>query len=591
MTQGRGALARRLGRLPTIVRTVRHLRFAQAVAQLHHALFGIGSPRSVAGAAPDLAIEAPAAPFLPPPAHVKYLGGQRFELLATPFEAPRGAGWAQTVHGPLFAYHLHQHEWLRCAGVSPEVRAAILLDWIQSNPSGIGWDPHPTGLRLLAWGKLLTTAGSLPDDAALRTELLRAFADQAETLSQGLEIRLQANHLLSNLLCVVFAGLLVDSPASTAWRARSDLLLEELARQIHADGGHEERSPMYHAALLEGVLDVLDLCRARPERAPTGLEAGLVGTAARMQRALERLCHGDGRIALFADSAFDVAPEPAALRAQATQLGVPLEEGRAQRPIGSGSGAAAGASAPAGPVRGSARLPQTGYVRLEQGDWLLLASVAGPAPAHQPGHAHCDALAFELSFAGHRLVTDTGVFEYRAGPRRERARATASHATIAIDGEEQAEIWSAHRVGGRPVVTLVDGGDDGFAEATCRGWSRPRTLHRRRFRVDARGVEIEDTVEGPARALRTCLPIDPGWSVELRTGDRSNDRDTASTSAICRRIGEPELVVEIELPDAFAWHVEEGVCFPSFGREVRRPVLVGLGRACTAARTRIHRIA
>jgi hypothetical protein len=318
-----------------------------------------------------------------------------------------------------------------------------------------------------------------------------------------------------------------------------------------------------------------------------------------MQRALELLCHADGRIALFADAGFDIAPEPRVLRVYATQLGVPVDETGSNRAPASESGLVSGPAPDPdsrrtiGGNRGSARLEQTGYVRLEQGDWLLLASVAGPAPAHQPGHAHCDALAFELSLAGRRIVTDTGVFEYRAGPRRERSRATASHATIAIDGEEQAEIWSAHRVGGRPVVALEAGGDDGFAEATCRSWSRRETLHRRRFRVREGGVEIEDSVEGPVRSLRACLPIDPGWAVELRSGDPGEipreGTSSSGASAFCRHLAEPGLVVEIELPAELVWHVEEGAYHPSFGREILRPVLVGVGRGCSAARTRIRR--
>lgn len=582
---GLAGLARRMGQVPRLIRTVRPLRFEQALAQIRHAFVGVGVPRSIGDAGVALALRAPAVAFLPPPAHVRRLGPERFELLATAFDVPNGPDWARTDHGPLFAYHLHQHEWLRCPGVEPERRAAVLLDWIRSNRAGVGWDPHPIGLRLLAWGKLMTTAGSLPDDPALLDALVRAFADQAETLSQGLEIRLQANHLLSNLICVVFAGLLIEGSPSAAWRGRADRLVEELARQVHGDGGHEERSPMYHAALEEGLLDLLNLCRARPERAPAGLVPALEAAIGRMQRALEILSHGDGRIALFADAAFDVAPEPRALRDYAARLGVPLATPDA--------------------FAGSARLEQTGYVRLERGEWLLIASVAGPAPAHQPGHAHCDALAFELSVAGRRLVTDTGVFEYRAGPRRERSRATASHATIQIDEEEQAEVWSAHRVGGRPIVALHAGGDGGAAEATCRGWSRPQTTHRRRYRVGETGVEIEDAVEGPTRILHARLPLEPGWSVELRSvdpgeagepgkaardGAHPGDAPSSRASAFCRHREDPALRVEIELPAELDWHVEQGAYHPSFGREVARPILVGVGRACAAARTRIRRI-
>lgn len=549
-------------RLPTLLRTLRPLRLRQGLAQIQHALFGIAPPRSAPGDAARWAIDAPFTAWLPPAAHVRSFGSGRFELLATPFDAPSGVDWSTASHGPLFAYHLHQHEYLRCDGVLPAERAALISDWIRSHRAGTGWDPHPTGLRLLAWGKLATTPGMLSLDEPQRTALLRSYADQAETLSQNLEVRLQANHLLSNLLCVVFASLLIESSASAGWRRRSVLLCDELAAQIRPDGGHEERSPMYHALLLECVLDLLNLCRAAPKRAPEGLEAALAETAGRMLRALEILSHGDGRIALFADSAFDVAAEPSALRDYAERLGLEVER--------------------AGAGRGSVCLPQSGYVRLETGAWLLIASVAEPSPPHQPGHAHCDALAFELSLAGRRLVTDTGIFEYVVGPRRHADRSTASHATLQIDGEEQAEIWAAHRIGGRPVVELSAFSDAGEAEATCRGWSRRRTLHRRRYRVTDTGAEIEDWVEGPAGEVRARLPIGPGWAVELQAD--SNPR------ALCRSLEQAGLAIEIGLPAAFTWRLEQGAYHPSFGRELQRPILVGVAPTCAAARTRFRRV-
>ena len=220
---GARSLFRQVGRLPTVLRTARHLRLPQALAQIRHAIHGIAPPCSAPGTAPALAIAASYTAYLPPAAHVKSFGAGRFELLATPFELPRGPGWTTTRHSPLFAYHLHQHEYLRCGDLAPGERAAVIADWIRSQRAGIGWDPHPTGLRLLAWGKLLTTAGQLPDDAAGRSELLRSFADQAETLSRNLEVRLQANHLLSNLLCVGFAGMLIEGASSASWRSRAAL--------------------------------------------------------------------------------------------------------------------------------------------------------------------------------------------------------------------------------------------------------------------------------------------------------------------------------------------------------------------------------
>lgn len=311
---------------------------------------------------------------------------------------------------------------------------------------------------------------------------------------------------------------------------------------------------MYHSALLEGVLDLLNLCRAEPARVPLGLSDVLAQTAARMCGALVRLCHPDGRIALFADAAFDIAPEPAVLVDYARRLGVPDLDG------------------PAPGRAGSARLADSGYVRLAAGDWLLLASVAAPSPPHQPGHAHCDALAFELSLGPSRLVCDPGVFEYVPGERRRLSRATASHATLEIDGEEQAEIWAAHRVGGRPQVGVVAFGAT-HAEATCRGWAPGQPLHRRVFRVSADGVEIEDALEGSAREVCSRIPIGPDWSVALR---RAQERWVAT----CRLEADGTstagpVSVEIELPAAFDWRIEPGPQYPSFGRERTRSVLVG----------------
>ncbi len=555
------------GKLPTVLRTLRHLRPEQARAQIHHALVGLPEPSRAEGAKPSLAIAQAHTHFLSPPNHVRSLASGalpwRIQLLETPFDLDDRTDWETDEHGPLFAYHLHQHEYLRLDSFSPKARGERMLDWVSSHARGRGWDPHPISLRLICWGKMLTTPGMILLDDAERADLLASFADQAETLAQGLEVRLQANHLLSNRLSVVWAGMLLDGRTSSAWRAQAEGLVGELDLQVRPDGGHEERSPMYHALILENVLDLLNLCRSAPERAPEGLPAALQETASRMIAALEFWTHPDGDIALFADSGFDIAAKPAVLVDYAARLGVE------SAPFAGGDAAAA-AFAQEGAGKGepvSRCLPQSGYVRLEDRTWCLLASVAGPSPAHQPGHAHCDGLAFELSVGGTRLVTDTGLFEYRPGARRDLARATASHATLQFDSEEQAEVWSAHRIGGRPTIELLAFAESGLAEASCRGWSRPKTSHLRRFEIEPDAVVISDRVEGPFSRLRACYPIAPGWEVSLegvqaRTVWRGAGREAVPT-------------LRIALPEALTWRVERGVYFPSFGIERERSVLVG----------------
>ena len=110
--------------------------------------------------------------------------------------------------------------------------------------------------------------------------------------------------------------------------------------------------------------------------------------AARMLGAHAVWTHPDGEIALFADSAFGIAARPAELAEYAARLGI-----TAQGPATPGL------------------LDRAGYVRLAAGPLTLIVSVAGPLPAYQPGHAHCDALSFELSVGDRRCAEG---FEVRA---------------------------------------------------------------------------------------------------------------------------------------------------------------------------------
>jgi len=182
-------------------------------------------------------------------------------------------------------------------------------------------------------------------------------------------------------------------------------------------------------------------------------------------------------------------------------------------------------------------------------------------PAYQPGHAHADALSFELSVAGERVVTDTGVAEYLPGPLRDRSRATRAHATLEVDGRDQAELWASHRVGGRPSVRLGAVEPGRSLEASCAGWATGDTRHRRVWMLgDA--LEVRDSLEGRARPVRLGLPLAPG--LEPRLGDGAARLRLASGRWL-----------RIDLPAGVKFRVERAPYFPEFGRVVERAMLVG----------------
>jgi len=536
--------------LARALRTLRHLRPAQIAGQLCHRLRGRPHATRIAGPPPTLALKAPDTPFLGAPAHAYTDGWRRFRLLNREVVFSDRPDWDHAGEGPLWAYHLHQFDHARRSTLAPEARRALMLDWIARHERGIGWDAGPISLRSLSWIKLLLGRGALPADAAGHEAIRRSLASQLETLAGALETHLLANHYLSNLVALVFAGLAFEGPLATRWLAHEGRLREQLDEQVPADGLHFERSPMYHALMLEHLLDVLNLAQALGQRAPGGLVPALREAAARMLGALAVMTHPDGGIALFADSAHGIAHAPAALSAYARRLGVE----------------------PRPPAR-PGLLAHGGYVRLGRGPFVLIASVAGPSPAYQPGHAHCDALSFELSVGRDRVVADTGVYEYVPGALRDLSRATRSHATLEIGGAEQAELWAAHRIGGRPRVALVAHEPGLGAEATCAGWATPDTLHRRRFSMSESTLEIADAVEGAPSPVRLQLPLAPGMEPRLE-GARAHLRLPSGGW------------LRVDLPANLSWTIERAPYFPEFGRREERAVLVARAPRLEAARWR-----
>ena len=526
------------------VRTVRHLGPGQAFAQLAYLFHGLRPPRPSQGESPELSGGLPPVAFLAGPAHARWHASGELELIGRRVDFAGGVDWAFTGEGLLWLYHLHQCDHLRGPQMAPSQRLSLMLAWVRDCSGGSGWDPHPTSLRILSWGKILLIPGAIEPTEDERVLICGSLARQLDHLDRNLEFRLGANHLLSNLVGMVFGGLLFEGHRADAWLGRSAMLCDELVAQFGSDGAHQERSPMYHGLLLENLLDLLNLVRARPERVPDGLLEALETTAAAALGALSVWRHPDGEIALFGDSGFGIAQAPDSLVEYGRVLGLTPR-----------------------PPRTPGLLEAAGFARLEGADFALAVSLGGPAPAHQPGHAHCDALAFELACRGQRVVCDTGVYAYLPGERRTLARATRSHATLEIGGEEQAEIWAAHRVGGRPQVAVVDYRAGQWLEGTCISWSTPGTLHRRRFVLEDGVLEIRDELEGEVQSAVLSLPLAPGIEPLL-----NQDSDGAAQAHLDLPQGGH---LRVALPAGADWRIERIPYYPEFGKEVTRACLVG----------------
>jgi uncharacterized heparinase superfamily protein len=454
--------------------------------------------------------------------------------------------WRSPEMPKLWRYNLHYFDCLLDPGRPVEDRCRLIDDWIDRNPVGApdAWEPFPASLRIVNWVKFFLGEGR----GRIKPERMQSLHHQALWLERNIEHHLLANHLFKNAKALLFAGLFFEGPDAGRWRGRAlELLRRELPGQILPDGGHFERSPMYHSMILEDCLDLLNLCRGSGLAELDEFAGVLAQACRRMTGFLMGMCHPDGQIALFNDAAFGIEAGPGELARHCER--VTTEE-------------------PPTPSGRSWSFPDTGYFVMapREGDRLIVDG--GPVgPDYQPGHSHCDTLSFELSLGGRRVVVDSGCCQYEDGAIRRYNRGNPGHNTVTIDGENQSEVWGAHRCAQRayPLYARLKEREDGsiLFEGAHDGYKRlkGKPVHHRSITWAGNQITIEDRIEGRGtHDIESRLHIHPDLKVEAVDGgvmvsDQGQPLMTASAGGQGR--------VE----------VESGWYCPEFNKRVSCPVL------------------
>ena len=403
------------------------------------------------------------------------------------------------------------------------------------------WEPFPLSLRIVNWIKYFLALG---DQAVIASPWLDSLYDQTLWLEQSIEYHLLANHYFKNGKALIFAGLYFAGNDADRWlRKGLKIVGAELAEQILPDGGHFERSPMYHAMILEDCLDLLNLGLGTGDR---GLNQKLMKKIRSMLRFLGGMIHPDGEIVLFNDAALGIEPTYAVLADYFERL------------------TGEKAKAPDTPYWS---FPETGYFVMapREGDRLIID--CGPiGPCYQPGHAHCDMLSFELSLGGRRVIVDSGCGRYLAGELRSYQRGNAGHNTVTVDNQDQSEVWGAHRCArrARPLSPSLERLADGALRFTGAhdGYRRlpGAPLHRRMVTWHGKTIRIEDEISGTGRhQLESRLHLHPDCRLKHNGDSYTISLDGINVARI-RQIGSAPL------------DVREGWYSPEFG--VRLPCAV-----------------
>lgn len=404
----------------------------------------------------------------------------RFRFLNTTHEIPKASDWNNPDLPKLWLYNLHYFDDLNSDSAQnrTDIHRSVIERWIAENPpaKGVGWEPYPTSIRIVNLIKWSCSGNAL--DGSIQHSL----SVQLRCLLRRLEKHLLGNHLLANAKALVFGGLYFYGREADTWLKTGLRILEtEIPEQILTDGGHFERSTMYHALVYEDVLDLINICGAYsgPDQALKSTVLAWRQTALRMERWLRSMCHPDGEISFFNDAAFGIAPTPASLFAYARRLGLQTPEDSENPTL----------------------LTPSGYVRCVTDYAVLIIDVAPLGPDYLPGHAHADTLSFELSLFGQRVFVNSGTSCYGFGPEREWQRGTAAHNTVTVNGQSSSEMWKGFRVGrrARPHLMGVRSSENVVSvSASHSGYKRLESgiVHARTWDCGNESIVIEDKISG-----------------------------------------------------------------------------------------------
>ncbi|HUS09700.1 MAG TPA: alginate lyase family protein [Pyrinomonadaceae bacterium] len=333
-----------------------------------------------------------------------------------------------------------------------------LESWMQQNPPklGINWASSlEIAFRSISWlwaFYFFKDSPSLNPRTFMRA--LKFLYLNARHLETYLSTYFSPNtHLTGEALGLFYLGtLLPEFNEAGRWKDKGrEILLTQLDQHVRPDGVYFEQSSYYHRYTTDFYLHLLILSGCNHETLPAKVEDKLKA----LLDHLMYITRPDGTTPFFGDDdggrllTLDEQPNNdfraalatgAALFGRADYKFVAAEV--AQETLwllGSPGLEKFDLLQKKEPAKQSVAFKDSGYYVMRDG-WTSNANYllfdAGPHGALSCGHAHADALSFELAPGGRTLLVDPGTYTYTGSKEmRDWFRSSPAHNTLTLDGE------------------------------------------------------------------------------------------------------------------------------------------------------------
>jgi hypothetical protein len=390
--------------------------------------------------------------------HGAMLNGKKFTLLNRSKEFKDEINWNFKGFGLLWYVELNSFEYLNAEKIVPEEGLKVLQSFINNAKENKSlYDSHCISQRIINTIKFCSRFN------ITEPGIDQFIYSQCIYLRKNPEFHLRNNHLLDNGFALLFGALYFSDRQLYSFSEK--LLSTNIPKQILSDGAHFELSPMYHMLMLHRMLDSLYLLN-RSDFPSERLRQILKVYIPKMLGWIRQMQMDNGSLPAFNDSAEGHGCNLRTLLRLAGELQIDTAK---------------------------IALKESGFRKLKNRTFEMIADVNGLAPTVSPGHSHADTFHFILNVFGDPFIIDTGVSTYSKGKERNYERSTQAHNTVVIEDENQSEIYNSFRVGRRASVISLEEGENELT-GTHNGYAHQGAMHTRKITLKSDHIEIIDKI-------------------------------------------------------------------------------------------------